>query len=210
MACSWPFRPCGVSSITICSPSRSATSLRTVVPSRSSEGSSTTTSCRASRPWTLRCWPSSGARRGRASPPWSTPSPARTSPSREFCGPRRSPPPWWPTRPTRCGSPGRRCCPAWPGPLDGVAASRAPCASSRPPPFLRGSPCWTPPTSTRSSRPTARSRRSSSRRPTSGCSSPRPPVTPTRCRGASCAAPASGARRWRWSSTGCRLRRSNR
>ena len=61
----------------------------------------------------------------------------------------------------------------------------------------------TRPTSTRSSPPTASSPRSCSPPPTYGCSSPAPPGTPTRCRGASCAPPGSAARRSPSSSTAC-------
>ena len=65
-----------------------------------------------------------------------------------------------------------------------------------------GWPCSTPPTSTRSRSRTARSPRSCSPPPTSGCSSPRPPGTPTRSRGTTCAGPPSAARRSRSCSTG--------
>ena len=40
--------------------------------------------------------------------------------------------------------------------------------------------------------------------PTSGCSSPPRPATPTRCRGTSCGPRRSAAPRWPWCSTGCR------
>ena len=65
----------------------------------------------------------------------------------------------------------------------------------------RGWRSSTPPTSTPSRSPTARSRRSCWPRPTSGSSSPRRPGTPTRCRGTSCARPRTGRRPSRSSST---------
>lgn len=69
------------------------------------------------------------------------------------------------------------------------------------------SPSSTPRTSTRSSPPTANWPPSCWPPPTSGCSPPPRPVTRTRCRGASCASPGSGARPWPSSCRGFRRRR---
>ena len=51
---------------------------------------------------------------------------------------------------------------------------------------------------------------SCSRPPTSGCSSPPPPGTPTRCRGSCCARRPPAARRWRSCWTACHRRRWRR
>ena len=106
----------------------------------------------------------------------------------------------------RRGSARTGCCPTW-------SASTAPpttpprCSWSRPtaigPGHRRSS---TRPTSTPSRSRTARSPRSCSPPPTSGCSSPRRRGTPTRCRGTSCARPPSAAPRSRSSSTARRPR----
>ena len=124
------------------------------------------------------------------------------------------------------GEPGRRAAADHPGPAAGLPPGRRPglrragaaaragprprpgraerCRSSTRRCSHPGWPCSTRPTSTRWSPPTAPWPGSSSPPATCGCSSRRPPATPTPCPGGCCGTPASGARRWRSCSTGCR------
>ena len=133
-----------------------------------------------------------------------------TSPSRACCGPPR----WRPTLVVQPGRPrlvhgARTCCPACPA-SPAARRGRARCG-------------WSPPRSLAAGAGAARrarhrlggdrqpraGRASCSPPPTCGCSSPPPPATPTRCRGASCARRASAARRSPSCSTGCRRRPSS-
>jgi hypothetical protein len=85
--------------------------------------------------------------------------------------------------PTHASCPASRGSPGTATPTRRGSTSRARCASSSPRRCPPGWPCSTPRTSTRSSRPTAPLPLSCSRRPTSGCSSPRRHGMRMPCRG---------------------------
>ena len=178
-------------------------------PVTPSSSSSTTTSSRGCGRSTHRCWPSWAAPPEPASRPWSTRSSTPRSAGPGCCD---RPPP----RPVLVHHPedarwfsDDRVLPSLsrvtgaPSEGDGGTALRlVRRARSR-----RAWRCSTPPTSTRWSAPTGRSRPSCSPPPTCGCSSRPRPATPTPCRGTCCARPPSAAPPSRSCSTGCRPRR---
>ena len=156
-----------------------------------------TTCCRGCAGSTHRCSRSSADRPGPASRPWSTAWSARGSAPPGCCVPttRSAVLAYHPA--DNAWFEEQRVLPGLTRTTVSSTDPTAPAAGAERAASRRASRCSTPLTSTRWSPATASSRPSCSRPRTCGCSSRRPPATPTRCRGSSSASPSPAGPRSR-------------